>query len=80
MIEYYLRTLKSHNGETYEEVVRASGGMIPMVETNADYRKYLAWVADGNTAEAWNDDAITEPVVEPTTEPETTQPDMEEEI
>jgi len=26
---------------------------IPMVETNADYRQYLAWVADGNTAEEW---------------------------
>ena len=22
-------------------------------ETNADYRQYLAWVADGNTAEEW---------------------------
>jgi len=26
---------------------------IPMVETNADYNAYLAWVAEGNTAEEW---------------------------
>jgi hypothetical protein len=27
---------------------------IPMVETNLDYQAYLAWVAEGNTAEEWN--------------------------
>jgi hypothetical protein len=32
---------------------------------------YLLWVADGNTAEEWQPDAV---------EPETTQSDMEEEI
>ena len=32
---------------------------------------YLAWVAEGNTAEEWQPDAV---------EPETTQPDMEEEV
>lgn len=26
---------------------------IPMVETNTDYQGYLAWVAEGNTAEEW---------------------------
>jgi hypothetical protein len=36
--------------------------------------EYQAWIADGNTAEEWKPDAITEPTVEP----ETTQPDMEE--
>ena len=30
---------------------------IPMVETNADYRVYLAWVAEGNTATEWNPEA-----------------------
>ena len=25
---------------------------IPMVENNTDYQDYLAWVAEGNTAEA----------------------------
>ena len=26
--------------------------IIPFAEANTDYQKYLAWVADGNTAEA----------------------------
>ena len=26
--------------------------IIPFVEDNTDYQEYLAWVADGNTAEA----------------------------
>lgn len=25
----------------------------PIDETNIDYRKYLAWVAEGNTPEPW---------------------------
>ena len=25
---------------------------IPLVDENTDYQEYLAWVADGNTAEA----------------------------
>ena len=28
---------------------------IPMNEDNTDYQKYLAWVAEGNTAEAATD-------------------------
>jgi hypothetical protein len=30
---------------------------IPMTEENADYRTYLAWVAEGNTAEEWSPEA-----------------------
>ena len=33
----------SKNGKTYS---------IPFDENNTDYQDYLAWVADGNTAEA----------------------------
>jgi hypothetical protein len=28
-------------------------GFIPFDEGNRDYRAYLAWVAEGNTAEEW---------------------------
>jgi hypothetical protein len=45
--------------ETIEKglfVIHTSDGrMIPPDDGNADYRAYLAWVAEGNTAEPWND-------------------------
>jgi len=27
---------------------------IPFADSNSDYQKYLAWVAEGNMAEEWN--------------------------
>ena len=37
-----------------EMIVRISDmAWIPMVEANSDYQAYLAWVAEGNTAEEW---------------------------
>ena len=30
----------------------ATDDFIPIAEDNMDYQKYLAWVAEGNTAEA----------------------------
>ncbi len=37
-----------------ETIVRISdNASIPFDEGNSDYQAYLAWVAEGNTAEEW---------------------------
>ena len=38
-----------------DQVTKESNGtklIIPFIDANADYQEYLAWVAEGNTAEA----------------------------
>jgi len=44
------------NGEVSEiSIVRIDdGALIPFDPANTDYQQYLAWVAEGNTAEEWN--------------------------
>jgi hypothetical protein len=56
---------------TTDAILKTDFGWIPADPMNVDYVEYLAWVADGNTAEEWQPNDV---------EPETTQPDMEEEI
>jgi hypothetical protein len=34
-------------------ILSSSGAWIPNDENNRHYQEYLAWVAEGNTAEEW---------------------------
>jgi hypothetical protein len=38
----------------------SDNALIPISENNADYQAYLAWVAEGNTAEEWTPEGIIE--------------------
>ena len=46
----YKKTIKINDKEV--SVIRSDGACIPFSESNTDYQAYLAWVAEGNTAEA----------------------------
>jgi len=46
---------KISNYELSKNILRQSdGAWIPQDPANTDYQAYLAWVAEGNTAEEWN--------------------------
>ena len=47
------------NGQVSDKsIVRiADGALIPFDELNNDYKDYLAWVAEGNTATEWSPEA-----------------------
>ena len=49
----YKKTKDSEGNVRTDQIKRISdGAWIPFDEENRDYQDYLAWVADGNTAEA----------------------------
>lgn len=52
-MKHYLHTSTSPEGQTVTVLRREDGAQIPMDEANPDYREYLAWVEEGNTAEPW---------------------------
>jgi hypothetical protein len=66
---YFINIPDSYGGGVV--YMSSDGDQFPADQLNRHYRDYLAWVADGNTAEEWQPVAV---------EPETIQPDMEEEV
>ena len=49
----YKKTKDSEGNVRTDQIKRISdGAWIPFDEENRDYQDYLAWVAEGNTAEA----------------------------
>jgi hypothetical protein len=53
-------TLKTIEPSKSPVIVRNDGAFIPYDEGNIDYVEYLAWVADGNTAEEWQTETSEE--------------------
>ena len=61
--KYANETITNKDGSTKTIVVQAicrksDNAYIPFDEANTDYQEYLAWVSEGNTAEA-SDDSLT---------------------
>lgn len=60
MKTYYLNPLNP-NSDSIIMVVDDLVSFVPKVEGNPDYDDYLAWVAEGNTAEPWEPSTTPEP-------------------
>lgn len=58
MKTFYLNPLNP-DSDSIIMVVDNIVSSVPKVEGNPDYADYLAWVAEGNTAEPWTEEGIT---------------------
>ena len=53
MTKYLIQNTESF-GKTNTIIIRTGDkAFIPLDPANTDYQAYLAWVAEGNTAEEW---------------------------
>jgi hypothetical protein len=54
------KIMRSRSNEIISINVEQADGSVMCIPTdpaNSDYQQYLAWVAEGNTAEEWSPDA-----------------------
>ena len=52
-MSYKIHENKDYNGKVIDTLIinKETGAFIPLDPTNADYARYLKWVAAGNTPE-----------------------------
>lgn len=51
---YQTRTIETQHGTQVCVIRTSDNAHISSDETHPDYKAYLAWVAEGNTAEEWS--------------------------
>ena len=53
MTAYFIERVTTRTGEQETYIRNPEIGIIPCDPLNRHYQEYLAWVAEGNTAEEW---------------------------
>ena len=82
MIYFYFDTIDYTTDVVIRHIIQRTndGGTVafPLTNNNPNKAAYEAWIAEGNTAEEWNPDTVTEPVTE--SEPVVEEPTIEEAV